>query len=104
MPNELLLTGPRKNQIDPYDERELGPGDVRADAIDSGLSEGDSGALNLAIGLFVTAAVVGYIAYRQVILGFGTVGEAFLRDMRNRVFAHLMRLSTDDAAAGRDGR
>jgi ATP-binding cassette subfamily B protein len=62
-------------------------------AIDRGLNEGDAGALNLAIGLFVAAAIIGYVTYRQVILGFGTVGEAFLRDMRNRVFAHLMRLS-----------
>ena len=62
-------------------------------AIDQGLTEGDAGALNVAIGMFVAAAVIGYVAYRQVIIGFGTVGEEFLRDMRTRVFAHLMRLS-----------
>jgi ATP-binding cassette subfamily B protein len=62
-------------------------------AIDHGLTEGDAGALNLAIGMFVAAAIIGYVSYRQVILGFGTVGEEFLRDMRTRVFAHLMRLS-----------
>jgi 2-desacetyl-2-hydroxyethyl bacteriochlorophyllide A dehydrogenase len=45
MPNELLLTGPRKIQIVPYDDRELGPGDVRADAIVSGLSHGTEVAL-----------------------------------------------------------
>jgi threonine dehydrogenase-like Zn-dependent dehydrogenase len=45
MPNELLLTGPRKIQIVPYDDRELGPGDVRAEAIVSGLSHGTELAL-----------------------------------------------------------
>jgi 2-desacetyl-2-hydroxyethyl bacteriochlorophyllide A dehydrogenase len=45
MPNELLLTGPRKIQIVPYDDRALGPGDVQADAIVSGLSHGTELAL-----------------------------------------------------------
>lgn len=62
-------------------------------AIDQGLSKGDAGALNLAIGLFVAGAVIGYVTYRQVIVTVGVVGESFLRDVRNRVFAHLMRLS-----------
>jgi ATP-binding cassette subfamily B protein len=37
-------------------------------AIDRGLTERDAGALNLAIGLFVAAAVIGYVSYRLVIL------------------------------------
>lgn len=45
MPNELLLTGPRKIQIVPYDDRDLAPGDVRAEAIVSGLSHGTELAL-----------------------------------------------------------
>ena len=45
MPKELLLTGPRQIQIVSYDERELEPGDVQADAIVSGLSHGTELAL-----------------------------------------------------------
>ena len=62
-------------------------------AIDHALTVGDAGALNLAIGLYVVAAVLGYVVYRQVVVSVSLVGESFLRDLRNRVFAHLMRLS-----------
>ncbi len=61
--------------------------------IDHGIAAGDSGALNLAIGLYVAAAVIGYLVFRQQVLLVSLVGEAFLRDLRNRVFAHLLRLS-----------
>jgi len=62
-------------------------------AVDEALTVGDAGALNLAIALYVASAVLGYVAYRQVVVTVSTVGESFLRDLRNRVFAHLMRLS-----------
>jgi len=62
-------------------------------AIDQGLTEGDAAALNLAIVGYVVAAAVGYVVYRLVILQVGLVGESFLQDLRNRVFAHLLRLS-----------
>jgi len=62
-------------------------------AIDDGLTADDVGALNLAIGLYVVVAVVGYVVYRRVVLLVSVVGESFLRDIRLRVFAHLMRLS-----------
>lgn len=61
--------------------------------IDHGISAGDAGALNLAIGLYVAVAAAAYVVYRQVIVLVGVVGESFLRDLRNRVFRHLMRLS-----------
>ena len=62
-------------------------------AIDDALTVGDAGALNLAIGLYVVSAILGYVVYRQVVVTVSVVGESFLRDLRNRVFAHLMRLS-----------
>ena len=62
-------------------------------AIDDGLTAQDVGALNLAIGLYVAVAVIGYVVYRRVVLLVSVVGESFLRDIRIRVFAHLMRLS-----------
>jgi ATP-binding cassette subfamily B protein len=62
-------------------------------AIDEGLTAGDSGALNLSIALYVAAALIGYVVYRQVVMLISVVGESFLQDIRNRVFAHLMRLS-----------
>jgi ATP-binding cassette subfamily B protein len=62
-------------------------------AIDHGIAVGDAGALNLAIWLYVATAAVGYLVFRQQVLLVSVVGESFLRDLRNRVFAHLMRLS-----------
>lgn len=61
--------------------------------IDQGISAGDAGALNLALGAYVVVALVGYVVFRQQVLLLSLVGEAFLRDLRNRVFAHLLRLS-----------
>lgn len=63
-------------------------------AIDEGLTPpGDVGVLNTAIGLYIGVAIVAYFAQRQAILQLATVGENFLRDLRNRVFAHLQRMS-----------
>ncbi|HEY5886331.1 MAG TPA: ABC transporter transmembrane domain-containing protein, partial [Acidimicrobiales bacterium] len=62
-------------------------------AIDDGLTANDVGALNLAVGLYVAVALIGYVVYRRVVLLVSVVGESFLRDIRVRVFAHLMRLS-----------
>jgi 2-desacetyl-2-hydroxyethyl bacteriochlorophyllide A dehydrogenase len=45
MPKELLLTRPRAIQIVPYDDAELGPEEVRANAIVSGISHGTELAL-----------------------------------------------------------
>ena len=61
--------------------------------IDHGISAGDAGALNLALAAYVVVALVGYVVFRQQVLLLSLVGEAFLRDLRNRVFAHLLRLS-----------
>lgn len=61
--------------------------------IDAGIKDGDEGALNLAVGLYVAVAAVGYVVNRFQIVLISRIGEGFLRDMRNRVFRHLLRLS-----------
>lgn len=62
-------------------------------AIDSGITPGDAGVLNTAIGAYVVVAIVHYLAQRRAITTLARVGETFLRDLRLRVFAHLQRLS-----------
>jgi ATP-binding cassette subfamily B protein len=62
-------------------------------AIDEGLAKDDAGQLNLSIALYVVVAVVSYVCYRNAIVLLARVGESFLRDMRNRVFAQLLRQS-----------
>jgi ATP-binding cassette subfamily B protein len=61
--------------------------------IDHGINEDDAGTLNLAVALYIGAAVGGYLINRVQIVLVSRVGEGFLRDMRNRVFHHLLRLS-----------
>ncbi len=61
--------------------------------IDRGIKRGDSGALNLAVAGFVATAVAAYGISRAQIVLVGRIGEGFLRDLRLRVFAHLLRLS-----------
>ena len=43
--------------------------------------------------LFVVAAAGAYVLGRAAILGVARIGEAFLRDLRERVFHHIMDLS-----------
>ena len=61
--------------------------------IDRGIAPGDTGALNLAIGIYVVVAVIGYFAIRSQVIYINRAGENFLRDLRKRVFAHLLALS-----------
>lgn len=61
--------------------------------IDHGIKDDDEGALNLAVGLYVGASVLGFLVNRWQIILISRVGEGFLRDMRTRVFRHLLRLS-----------
>ena len=62
-------------------------------AIDEGLEKGDAGQLNLSIVLYVVVAIVSYFCFRGAIILLAKVGEQLLRDMRNRVFASLLRQS-----------
>jgi ATP-binding cassette subfamily B protein len=61
--------------------------------IDHGIKPGDGGALNAAVAAYVVVAVVAYLATRTQVLLVSRAGEGFLRDLRLRVFAHLLRLS-----------
>ena len=71
-----------------------GPALVRH-GIDDGLRAHDAGALNLSALLYLFAAVAGLFFGRAVIRMVAKVGEAFLRDLRSRVFRHLMSLGMD---------
>ena len=69
-----------------------GPALVRY-AIDQGLRDRDTGALNLSIGLYVGVAIVAYFVYRTQITLINRIGEQFLRDLRLTVFDKLQKLS-----------
>ncbi|HET7720709.1 MAG TPA: ABC transporter ATP-binding protein, partial [Acidimicrobiales bacterium] len=62
-------------------------------AIDRGIQQGDAGALDLAVGLYVVTAVIDVICIRWQVVLIGRAGEGFLRDLRMRAFDHLQRLS-----------
>ncbi|MEM7139566.1 MAG: ABC transporter ATP-binding protein [Actinomycetota bacterium] len=61
--------------------------------IDEGIAKNDVGQLNVSIALYVVVAIVSYLSFRFAILTLARVGEAFLRDMRNRVFARMLAQS-----------
>ena len=61
--------------------------------IDRGIKPGDAGALNAAVVGYVVVALISYVTYRYQVLLISRIGEAFLRDLRVRVFDHLQRLS-----------
>ena len=61
--------------------------------IDEGIEKGDGSVLNRTIVLYIAVAIISYFSFRFAIILLARVGERFLRDMRNRVFAHLLRQS-----------
>jgi ATP-binding cassette, subfamily B, bacterial len=75
-----------------------GPALVRH-GIDAGLlshdGKGDAGALNLSVALYLSMAIIGLFLGRAAIVLVARVGEAFLRELRNRLFGHTMSLSLD---------
>jgi ATP-binding cassette subfamily B protein len=79
-----------------------GPALVRY-GIDDGVSAGDLGALDRAAALFVSAAVLAYVSGRLAIRAVARVGEAFLLDLRRRVFSHQLSLSMDFFDRNRTG-
>jgi ATP-binding cassette subfamily B protein len=60
--------------------------------IDAGLRGKDEGALDLSAGLYLGVALAGLAFGRSAIWAVSKIGEPFLRDVRNRVFRHLMSL------------
>jgi ATP-binding cassette subfamily B protein len=71
-----------------------GPAIVRY-GIDEGIRPEDLDTLNLAVAVFLVVLVLQYTFGRAVILAVARLGEGFLRELRERVFSHLMRLSLD---------
>jgi ATP-binding cassette subfamily B protein len=71
-----------------------GPAIVRY-GIDNGVQARDLGALNRATVAFVVSVVLVYVFGRLTIAAVARIGEGFLRELRRRVFSHLMRLSLD---------
>ncbi len=61
--------------------------------IDEGVSKGDVDTVTLASLLFVVAAAGAYVFGRAAIYGVSKTGEAFLLDLRSRVFHHIMGMS-----------
>ncbi len=61
--------------------------------IDKGIAEKNLAHLHLVVALYVVVTVVAYVTNRTQVVLISQVGEGFLRDMRNRVFAHLQDMS-----------
>jgi len=80
-----------------------GPALVRF-GVDQGVTKGDGGNINLAAGLYLTAALAGLVLGRQALLVVGHTGELFLRDLRSRVFRHLTSLGLDFYEREKTGR
>ena len=62
-------------------------------AIDEGIAEGDLGRLSWIVGLFVVAALAALALSSANTYLTGWTGERVLADLRNKLFAHLQRLS-----------
>lgn len=61
--------------------------------IDRGISPGNVAVLNACVAAYVVIAIIAYAASRTQVLFISEAGEGFLRDLRNKVFDHLLRLS-----------
>jgi ATP-binding cassette subfamily B protein len=79
-----------------------GPAIVRY-GIDHGVQPRDLDALNQAALAFVLSVTCMYLFGRMTIIAIAKVGEGFLQELRNRVFAHLMRLSLEFYDRSRTG-
>ena len=79
-----------------------GPAIVRY-GIDHGVTPRDLSVLNQAVAVFLAAVALQYAFGRLVILAVARIGEGFLRELRERVFDHLMRLSLEFYDRNRTG-
>jgi ATP-binding cassette subfamily B protein len=61
--------------------------------IDEGVAKGDTDVIALASVVFVVTVLLAYGFGRAAIFGISKIGEAFLLDLRSRVFRHIMQLS-----------
>lgn len=62
-------------------------------AIDHGIGDGNGRVLNIVVAAYFVVMVVSWRVEGLQINMMALVGEGFLRDLRTRVFAHLLRLS-----------
>ena len=62
-------------------------------AIDEGIARGDAGRLGTIVGLFVGAALLGWLATTGHTYFTSWVGERVLADLRSKLFRHLQTLS-----------
>ncbi len=74
--------------------RLLGPLVVRI-GIDAGIDRGDPDAVTRSALLFGGVLLLQWITQRASLYGVAWVGQQYLRDLRVRVFSHLMRLDVD---------
>jgi ATP-binding cassette subfamily B protein len=63
--------------------------------IDSGMAKGDIGPVNIAASIYLALAVMALVLGRIVVWGTSKIGERTLRDLRERVFGHMMALGLD---------
>ncbi len=61
--------------------------------IDAGINKKDSGALNLAVILYIVVVAIAYVVGRIQYVVLNSAGEGFLRLLRTRVFAHIQKQS-----------
>ena len=71
--------------------------------IDQGVAQGDLRALDRTVFLFGLSALATYLCGRATILTLARVGETVLRELRERVFTHVTRLSLDFYERNRTG-
>lgn len=80
-----------------------GPALVRR-GIDDGLRADNASVLNQSAALYLVVALIAMVLGRQSILIVARIGEAFLRDLRVRVFRHLTTLGLDFFEKEKTGR
>jgi ATP-binding cassette subfamily B protein len=62
-------------------------------AIDHGIGDGNGRVLNIVVAVYFVVMIVSWRVEGLQINMMALVGEGFLRDLRKRVFEHLLRLS-----------
>ncbi len=80
-----------------------GPALVRH-GIDAGLNHHDSGALDLSAALYLAAAIGAFVFGRLSTFQVARIGETFLRNIRVKVFRHLLDLGLDFFEREKTGR
>src|SRR5262249_24923003 len=72
--------------------------------IDSGLVTRDAWVLNPVVVIYLASAISGFFLGRAAIVLVARIGEGFLRELRTRLFGHVMNLSLDYFESEKTGR